>query len=362
MDKKRLIGLDVFRVLAAIMIFMFHARTGMNYYFGALHSFFRMGAVFMTGFFILSGFCLYTSNQKKDLMKLDDMTSFYIKRFISIMPLYYVAALLYTVLVGRETVWENIVLAPMQILGLQATMRPMFSLSHHSGTWFISALVILYLLYPFMQEMVKQISLKAQIILLCISSFSLMWVAIVIWKFKMVDIYTNPFYRGLEFFIGVLLAASKEELGKMKFFRFFMQWKIFWIELIILIVSVHVAVEEDFAVGNYMTYDMFCLPIFMLMIFTLSGVQSVTLEKSKILRYMSDASYAFFLAQLFIWVPLGKLVKYLKLEHYHVEKVLVGLVLCMVVAVVLHEGVEKPLKKLCMSMYNKFLITKGKNK
>lgn len=353
MEKKRLIGLDVFRVLAALMIFFFHSRTGMEFGYGVIQPFFRMGAIFMTGFFMMSGFCLYMSYHQKNLMKLSDMVPFYIKRFIGIMPLYYVVALLFIIFLGKETVFENIILAPMEILGLQATMRPMFVLSHNIGTWFISCLVILYLLYPFMQEVVNQITLKAKIVLMCLAAFVLMWVAIIIWKFKMEDIYTNPFFRGLEFFIGVVLASCKEELEKMKFFRGFMQWKMFVLEFVILVAAVMFAVEKDFAVGNYMTYDIICLPIFTLMLFTLSGVESSALEKSKLLRYMSDASYAFFLAQYFTWELSRMVMRYFNWYH-NLGNILMSLSICIVITIILHEGVEKPLKKICMSMYNKW--------
>ena len=201
-----------------------------------------------------------------------------------------------------------------------------------------------------MQEVVNQITLKTRIILMGLAGFVLMWTAVVIWKFKIEDIYTNPFFRGLEFFIGVLLAASKEELEQMEFFRFFMKWKVFVLEFILLVMAVMTAVKMDFAVGNYMTYDIICLPIFMLMIFTLSGVKSGLLEKSKLLRYMSDASYAFFLAQYFTWEPTRAIMKCFNWYH-NLGNILLSLSICVIITILLHEVVEKPLKKICMSIY-----------
>ena len=352
MKKRRLVGLDVFRIVAAIMIYLFHSRNTMGYYYGELHLFTRMGAIFMTGFFLLSGFSLYYNNQSRNLMQLSDMKVFYLKRLVGIMPVYYVVALIYIVTLGNESVLENIVLAPMEILGLQSTISALFRLSHNHGTWFISCLVIFYLLYPFMQEVVKQLSLKAKLLLMALACFILYWVAIVVWKFKLSDIYTNPFFRGLEFFIGILLASCKEELEKIKFLRFFMQWRWYIFELIILIVSVTYAVEMDFAVGNYMTYDMICLPIFMMMIFTLSGVSSERLEKSKVLQYMSNISYVFFLAQFFAFEISWLVIKGFNWWH-NLGNIWLSIVICIVVAILLHEFVEKPLKKICTLWINK---------
>lgn len=346
MGKKRLVGLDVFRIVAAIMIYLFHSRNAMNYYYGRIHVFTSMGAIFMTGFFMLSGFALYYSNCEKNLMQLSDMKLFYAKRFAGIMPVYYVVALIYVFTLGSESFFENLVLAPIEFLGLQSTIRLLFTLSHNSGTWFISCLVIFYLLYPFMQELIKQLSLKTKLILMALAGFILYWIAIVIWKFKLPDIYTNPFFRGLEFFIGVLLASMKEELEKIKPLRFFQHWVWFPLELFVLIVAVTYAVEADFAVGSHMTYDMICLPIFVMMLFTLSGVSSGILEKSKILQYMSNISYVFFFAQFFAFDISWRIIKGFDWWH-NTGNILMSFTICTVIAVLLHELVEKPLKKVC---------------
>ena len=70
------------------MVYLFHTFVHMRYYYGALHSFIRMGAVFMTAFFMLSGFSLYISNRQNNLMQLDEMKQFYLKRFMGVMPVY----------------------------------------------------------------------------------------------------------------------------------------------------------------------------------------------------------------------------------------------------------------------------------
>lgn len=352
MEKKRLVGLDVFRIVAAAMVFLFHSRNAMNYYYGRIHVFTKMGAIFMTGFFMLSGFALYYSNREKNLMQLSDMKRYYIKRFVGIMPAYYVVALLYAFIIGRESFSENLILAPIEILGLQSTVRLMFTLSHNSGTWFISCLVIFYLLYPFVQEVTKQLSLKARLILMALAGFVLYWIAIVIWKFKLPDIYTNPFFRGLEFYIGVLLASMKEELEKIKPLRFFQHWVWYLVELVILIEAVTYAVEADFAVGSFMTYDMICLPIFVMMIFTMSGVSSKILEKSKLLQYLTDISYMFFLAQFFTFDISWRIIKGFDWWD-NKGNIMMSSAICIVIAIVLHELVEKPLKKLCMSWFDK---------
>ncbi|MBR2402297.1 MAG: acyltransferase [Lachnospiraceae bacterium] len=345
MERKRLIGLDVFRILSALMVYLFHTFVHMRYYYGALHSFIRMGAVFMTAFFMLSGFSLYISNRQNNLMQLDEMKQFYLKRFMGVMPVYYVVAILYIIFLGKESLLDNLVLAPVEVMGLQATLGELFPYSHNTGTWFISCLVIFYLLYPFMQEVLKQLSFRAKMTLILLCYFILAWFAIVVWKLKLEYIYTNPFFRGIEFLSGAVLAAGIEELQKIKFCQWFMKWRIFLAEMLILILVVTAAVELDFAVGNYMTYDMFCFPIFIIILFTLSGVESKRLASSKLLRYLSSISYVFFLAQFFTWDLSGWIIKSFAVDNNYL-KMGISFGICMLFTILLHEFVEKPIRRL----------------
>lgn len=56
-QKTKLIGLDLFRISAALFVFLFH--TGhINCSYGILQKFISMGAIFMTGFFYAFWFCV----------------------------------------------------------------------------------------------------------------------------------------------------------------------------------------------------------------------------------------------------------------------------------------------------------------
>lgn len=59
--KKRYFGLDIFRCVSALMICMFHTTIHLGCDYGLLQSLSQMGAVFMTGFFMLSGFSLFVN-------------------------------------------------------------------------------------------------------------------------------------------------------------------------------------------------------------------------------------------------------------------------------------------------------------
>lgn len=59
--KKSYVGLDIVRVVSTIVICMFHTTIHLGCDYGPLQGLSKMGAVFMTAFFMLSGFSLFVN-------------------------------------------------------------------------------------------------------------------------------------------------------------------------------------------------------------------------------------------------------------------------------------------------------------
>lgn len=98
---KRLYTVDIFRIISALMIFLFHARSHLNTNFGLLNNFIGNGHIFMIAFFMLSGFSLYyVDYEKKNFNDKYDINPilFIKKRLISIYPLYITVYISYTIL------------------------------------------------------------------------------------------------------------------------------------------------------------------------------------------------------------------------------------------------------------------------
>lgn len=91
--RERLVGLDVMRIVLALFVFFFHSRMhGADY--AAWNPIVSKGMVFMTAFYMLSGFALYYSQGRE----LDDWVSiktFYKKRVLSIMPAYWAITIIH---------------------------------------------------------------------------------------------------------------------------------------------------------------------------------------------------------------------------------------------------------------------------
>ena len=338
----RAAGLDLFRVVAAVMVLLFHCNIHHESNFGPLTGFVSMGAVFMTAFFMLSGYVLFLTYKDKSLVLAPALKNFYLKRIFGIFPLYLVVAVLYVVTLGEESVFQNLVLLPIELLGLQSVFSTLFPVSHNGGTWFISCLLFAYLAFPLMQEVVKQMTTRTKWMSLAICSAILFWSPLVVHTFKTDSIYSNPFFRGLEFFIGVLLCSLPIRDG---FAKILATWKALLVEVLLLVAGVSIAVRLNIFVGNYMLYDWIVIPLFACMILTLASLKSPRLQNSKVLRYASAANYAFFLAQTFNTEIENWLFATCDIQN-NVLQIAVSVALCTIIAVALHELIEKPCAKM----------------
>lgn len=59
--KRNYVGLDILRIVSALAICMFHTTIHLGCDYGLLQGLSTMGAVFMTAFFMLSGFSLFVN-------------------------------------------------------------------------------------------------------------------------------------------------------------------------------------------------------------------------------------------------------------------------------------------------------------
>lgn len=337
----RLGGLDLLRVVSALMIFLFHSSIHIKCNYGLLNPFIKMGACFMTGFFMLSGFIMFYVYAETDITELRHIVGFYKKRVVHILPTYYVVAVLFNIFIGQESISRNLLLAPVEALGIQSMFSSLFSISHNGGTWFVSCIIFCYLLFPFLQNCVKQMERKFKAILLIVCEGILLYAPIVVLLWKLASIYTNPFFRILEFLAGILLASLVTEMEKSKILKLiFLNKGAIAIEFSAMIISITFLYEKNIFRDNYMMYSWICMPIFSAMLVALKWEK---VEESKVVHYFSNLSYCFFLSQFFVW----KIINRLQIES-NVLKMCFSLLVCIIISIVLHEWVEKPCGKLLM--------------
>ena len=307
----------------------------------------------MTAFYVLSGFALFYTWQFRNLQDVSIIKKFYQKRLIGIIPLYYVVAILYIILMGKETIFQNLLLAPVELLGIQSIFNSLFDISHNGGTWFISCLLVCYILYPFIQEITKQLRVKAKIIIIFFLIGILLYSPFIVYWFKTSTIYSNPFFRLLEFIIGVLICSLLPNISFNRIGKLLYSWQMVFLEYIMLIVGVSLGVKFNISLGNYMLYSWVALPMFVLLIISMFGVKfPYYIRNSKALIYFSKVSYAFFLGQFFAWKSTIYIVDIIGFDT-NSTRIIISFLLCIIYAMILHELVEKFfIKVLYEKIYN----------
>ena len=125
----------------------------------------------------------------------------------------------------------------------------------------------------------------------------LLYAPFVQYTFNTGSIYSNPFFRCLEFIIGMLLASFKLDAGE-KAKKILYNWWTIFISTVILIAGVTIGVELNIFPGNYMLYSWISLPCFCVILFGISGIEFKH-DENILLKYFCNASYAIFLSQLY---------------------------------------------------------------
>lgn len=335
--KQRYVGLDILRIVSAVVVCMFHTTIHLGCNYGILQGLSISGAVFMTAFFMLSGFTLFVNWGGKSFNNFALVKSFWLKRVISIIPIYLIVAFVYDIIhivFSGQSVLKTILLAPIEVIGLQSAYSSLFSQSHNGGTWFISCILICYFIYPFIQEIIKSITRKSKTILLGVLTIILLYSPIICYIFKLESIYSNPIFRCMEFAIGIILASLKVDYKNCKLNRIISNYWTISAVSILMIVAITIAVRLNIAVGNYMLYSWICLPCFCIIILGLSGLDFEAVRDSLVVKKLSAISYVFFLAQLFS----NDLCKYI-INQFAIDsniiKIVLGLGACVIIAFIL---------------------------
>lgn len=348
-DKSRIFGLDALRIICALLIYGRHSITMFGCTYGAKldQKIIDTTSFVMTCFFILSGFSLYYVNRNRNIFGEGGhgLIRFYIKRMVSILPAYYLIHVIW--LVFHKDLWADwIFLTPTELTGMQSAYQSLFGILHNGGTWFVSCIMICYFIYPLIQEILANISLKAKGILLGMTYLICVYSYFVVARFQLTGNYSNPFFRALEFGFGAILASILTENA---------DWKKAVKEKWFLTVAVVLCAGMFFAWGYqrlgkaYFIQIIICMPLIAALIVCSWLIRSRRLENSRILLYCSSISYHFFLVQIFLWDLTKKIMEGFGLDGSR-YKIRVSFVVCLAVAVLMYELFDKPVQKICKGM------------
>lgn len=163
--KSRYVGLDCIRIVATLLIMLFHFDAhkvikSPTYTQPFLKFDGSIGILFVTVFFMLSGCALMNSNRNEL-----DIKKFYCKRFKAIFPTFWITYLIWFFLRGilyfigvmqytpNQANPLKIVLTFIGLDGYFLYLGPNF---YEMGEWFLGAIIIFYIIFPILHLLIRR--------------------------------------------------------------------------------------------------------------------------------------------------------------------------------------------------------------
>lgn len=296
----------------------------------------------MTAFFMLSGYSMVISNGYKNYNNLDEVISFYKKRFISIYPLYFVAGYLGVIMyimMGTQSITDNLLLFPIELLCIQSFFDTLFPFAHNGGSWFISCLVVGYFIFPWINLLLNNLRTKKLISLLFILIFLLAYSPFLAEHFNTSNLYTNPFFRSMEFVVGMIIARINTSEFTNRLFRFIKSPWAFILSVLFLFFGISFF-------GKYHIYlDWLPITFVSIILFGAGSIKFPSYVNNRIILYLSSISYAFYLGQKFVWIAIKVVRNKMDLFIGNGLLIMLSLFGCMLSAIILYEFVEKKAEK-----------------
>lgn len=301
-ERKRLDNVDFIRAICACGIVLFHYSIHSNIDYAILVRFANgsYGDLFVTVFFILSGAMLYFNNDKKVSKRL-----FFWKRFKSIFPMFYLVFFLafFYKLVFYKTIYYNglvqlwtIILTVFGVDGYFLYIVPNFYIL---GEWFLGAIIILYLIYPFLLWVIKN---KFTMFVLLISVF---FIPIMFNDFFKIDEFRNLFSCIFSFVVGIFFIQNKRLLDNKGFFL-----SALLMFSALLFTPIHI--------NSYYTVHLSGGLLFII----LWNVGKIVVQNDNIricIHYLSKWSYAIFLLHHVIIGAMLSIIRPISIWEYYIE-------------------------------------------
>ncbi len=358
MVKSELRTLTSLRFFSAFMVFLFHIEI--RWPLSAPEFFtkiFSQGAIFMSLFFILSGFIL-TYNYY-NLNPSDNYWDFQIRRVARIYPVYFIVGLITFFWINLDasfhlkSILQFIFIIFSNIFVIQAWFPALFQYWDDNGSWSISVEFFCYFLFPLLLLLLVKLP-KSQLIKLLLLLYILTilpGLSYVLFDPKplLATFYAMPIFRLEEFIIGMILGLLFVAKDKIELKNYY-----FLIATIILFA--YLGVFGGKYNGIYIIHNFIVIPAFSVIIYTLaqeSKSKFMWLLNNRAIRLLGEASYSFYLFQ-FIVLKIGYYLanKSLFLTHHWG---LAGLLLLMNISlsIMSYFYLEKPCRVWVINRFNK---------
>lgn len=204
-ESNRVPGIDFARVICAIGIICYHfaGRTdsAIRYWSSTANE--SWGGMLVHAFFAMSGAVLFLNYPT-----VDNCQTFYYKRWKAIFPSFYLCYVYFFIMILLDNIDafsnRNPALILYSLLGMDGYfyyMKPNFYIV---GEWFLGAIILLYILYPFISKVKSKLPWLLPIVLL------LALVFVDFTDFFQISINRNLITCLLSFYLGILAAQYRQ--------------------------------------------------------------------------------------------------------------------------------------------------------
>lgn len=281
--KKRDLSLDVIRIIAIFMIVVFHfaGTWGVTNGIFLFYANGTWGSLGTALFFILSGYLL-----RKRYKSIESVKAFYIKRWLSIYPPFYIAflaAYLINVIRLKSFFYQGPAYSLIySVLGIDNYLN-WFDVSTYAlvGEWFTAVIVVLYLVFPLLNRGMNGFKWTITVL---ITLFYIIYITYGLYP-KLAEI--SFVSCGFVFWIGMLLAEHEERLRK------------HYYKGVIAILPAAVFLFCKINIPEMFSVHILAILLFVIMVVLLQGIKGEG-KFASVIAYLSKISYAVYIVHHYI--------------------------------------------------------------
>lgn len=297
--KRRVFLLDIVRIVFALLVFARHSISMYQcIWFNAnINTIIKTltGAI-MSCFFVMSGFSIRMSSMGKQLNDGKQILGFYKKRLLTILPTYYLLNICYAFIIDGQ-MQDALRLLPIQLVGMSAPFRGLFGIFVTGGTWFVSCILIAYFVYPLLHQILSQLNWGKKLLIVVILLFLRYYSSWIDKVYSLDSNYANPFFRGMEFAMGVFLydLLAHDFAGWQK------KTLLGVSSGVLLLAAAYCLRGRTAAVVSLAGRYVPVIVMFICVLFISLQLRCAFLERSKVLSYLSKLTYPFYLMHMLAW-------------------------------------------------------------
>lgn len=287
------VALDFIRAFSCICIIITHFG-----YYSVCHAINHIGLVFTSIFsyifILLSGFTLYYNHSS-----IPEIKSFYFARFKILYPMFYISYFIFffiKVIEMKKFFWGgHWYRGIFSFFALDGYMSYTNSTYYLVGEWFLGAIIICYILYPFLIKILNSKKVVFRNIFFCILFLGMASSFLFYDKFFKIYPKQNIFTVLFVFYIGMIF--SKIDISK-----YFKQKKLYLLLVFLSFILIFTKILNVYGIYkiNSMVYEFrdVAIGVFLFIFLYFLGQKIMkSIAFRKILTFLSGINYAIFLLQ-----------------------------------------------------------------